>query len=171
MYNRHPSPPLPSPPLPAPPLPSPPLPSPPHPLSPTLPSPPSPPSNKFIVLSSLSKALVSYYEFSVLSMSVMGFQKKVWVGGVSSIQVFFWIFGIRLTLQSPLADNTVVCYLYSSDVTCPPSLPDTAQGNSAKLCLIILTCVAEVRLWWFQFVTSSFSVNLRRKTVFCTSYV
>ena len=33
-------------------------PSPPHPLSPILPSPPFPPSNKFIVLSSLSKALV-----------------------------------------------------------------------------------------------------------------
>ena len=35
----------------------------------------------------------SYYELSVLSMSVMGLQKKKfgwgWVGGVSSIQVFF----------------------------------------------------------------------------------
>ena len=36
------------------------IPSPPHPLSPTLPSPPFPPSNKFIVLSSLSKALVLF---------------------------------------------------------------------------------------------------------------
>ena len=38
--------------------------------------------------------VVSYYDLSVLSMSVMGFQKKFgwgWVGGVSSIQVFFWI--------------------------------------------------------------------------------
>ena len=35
--------------------------------------------------------VVSYYDLSVLSMSVMGFQKKLdggWVGGVSSIQVF-----------------------------------------------------------------------------------
>ena len=47
--------------------------------------------------------VVGYYDLSVLFTSVMGFQKKVWmgwVGGVSSIQVFldFWIF---LTLQSP----------------------------------------------------------------------
>ena len=37
--------------------------------------------------------VVGYYNLSVLSMSVMGFQKKKvwmgWVGGVSSIQVFF----------------------------------------------------------------------------------
>ena len=39
-----------------------------------------------------------YYDSSVLSMSVMGFQNKSldggWVGGVSSIQFFFdfWIF-------------------------------------------------------------------------------
>ena len=43
--------------------------------------------------------VVGYYDFSVLSMSVMCFQKKVWmggwVGGVSSIQVCCcWIFGI-----------------------------------------------------------------------------
>ena len=74
MYNSHPSPPslpsLPShpsppvsspplPPLPSPPLPSPPLPSPTLPYT-TLPSlpPPSLPHNKFIVLSSLRKALV-----------------------------------------------------------------------------------------------------------------
>ena len=38
--------------------------------------------------------VVDYYDLSVLSMSVMGFQKSLdggWVGGVSSIQVFFWI--------------------------------------------------------------------------------
>ena len=38
----------------------------------------------------------SYYDLSVLSMSVIGFQKKFgwggWLGGVSSIQVFFGIF-------------------------------------------------------------------------------
>ena len=37
--------------------------------------------------------VVGYYDLSVLSMSVMGFKKKSldggWVGGVSSIQVFF----------------------------------------------------------------------------------
>ena len=36
--------------------------------------------------------VVSYYDLSVLSMSVMGFQKNSdgeWVGGVSSIQFYF----------------------------------------------------------------------------------
>ena len=36
--------------------------------------------------------VVGYYDLSVMSMSVMGFQKKVWigwVGGVSSIQFMF----------------------------------------------------------------------------------
>ena len=36
--------------------------------------------------------VVVYYDLSVLSMSGMGFQKKF--GSVSSIQVFFGIFGI-----------------------------------------------------------------------------
>ena len=48
--------------------------------------------------------VVGYYDLSVRSMSVMGFPKKFgwgWMGGVNSIQVFFWIFGIVLTLQSP----------------------------------------------------------------------
>ena len=48
--------------------------------------------------------VVSYYDLSVLSMSVMGLQKKVWMGGaggVRSIQVLFLIFLIFLTLQSP----------------------------------------------------------------------
>ena len=36
-------------------------------------------------------------------MSVMGFQKKVWMGGWGELYPsFFWIFGIFLTLQSPL---------------------------------------------------------------------
>ncbi len=49
--------------------------------------------------------VVSYYDLSVLSMSVMGFQKKKFgwrVGGVSSTQVFFGFFEFFLTLQSPL---------------------------------------------------------------------
>ena len=36
--------------------------------------------------------VVNYYDMSVLSMSVMGYQKNLdrgWVGGVSSIQVYF----------------------------------------------------------------------------------
>ena len=39
--------------------------------------------------------VVGFYDLSVLSMSVMGFKKKVWMGwvvGVSSIQVFFYRF-------------------------------------------------------------------------------
>ena len=53
--------------------------------------------------------VVGYYDLSVLSMtlSVMGFQNKVWmgggwVGGVSYIQCFFGFFEF-LTLQNPLA--------------------------------------------------------------------
>ena len=40
--------------------------------------------------------VVSYYDLSVLCTSVMGFQKKSldggWMGGVSSIQVYFGFF-------------------------------------------------------------------------------
>ena len=46
--------------------------------------------------------VVNYYDLSVLSMSVMGSKQNVWmgwVGGVSTIQVYF---GICLTLQGPL---------------------------------------------------------------------
>ena len=43
--------------------------------------------------------VVSYYDLSVLSMSAMGFQKlEIWMGVVSSIQVYFCFF---LTLRSP----------------------------------------------------------------------
>ena len=48
--------------------------------------------------------VVSYYDLSVLSMtmSVIGFHtKKVWVGGVKSIQFFFGFLEFFLTLQSP----------------------------------------------------------------------
>ena len=50
---------------------------------------------------------VCIYDLSVLAVSRMGFQKKKyldrgWVGGLGSIQFFFTIFGIFLTLQSPL---------------------------------------------------------------------
>ena len=49
------------------------------------------------------------YDLNVLSMSVMGFPKKIgWgcVGGVSSIQVFFWIFGIAKSLSHLPRRNT-----------------------------------------------------------------
>ena len=51
--------------------------------------------------------VVGYYDLSVLSMSVMGFQKSLdggWVGGVSSIH-FFWIFGIFFNFAKPLRIN------------------------------------------------------------------
>ena len=39
--------------------------------------------------------VVGYYELSVLSTSVICLKVWIgWVGGASSIQVFFWIFGI-----------------------------------------------------------------------------
>ena len=49
--------------------------------------------------------VVGYYDLSVLSMSMMVSQKKNWmggwVGGVELYPIFFGIFGIVLTLQSP----------------------------------------------------------------------
>ena len=47
---------------------------------------------------------IGYYDFSVLSVSVMGFQKKVCMGvsGWGELYpILFWIFVIFLTLQSP----------------------------------------------------------------------
>ena len=53
--------------------------------------------------------VVGYYDLSVLSMSLMGFQpKKVWIWG-ELYPSLFWIFGIFLTLQSPL----LLCLLLS----------------------------------------------------------
>ena len=46
-----------------------------------------------------SLKVVGYYDLSVLTMLVMGFKKKSLDGFVSAIQ---FIFGIFLTLQSPL---------------------------------------------------------------------
>ena len=48
--------------------------------------------------------VVGYYDLSVLSMSVMGFQKKVWMGGgwVDGWgELYPHFFGFFLTLQSP----------------------------------------------------------------------
>ena len=47
---------------------------------------------------------VGYYDLSVLSMSVIGLQKKKFgwrVGGWGELSNFFWMFGNFLTLQSP----------------------------------------------------------------------
>ena len=52
--------------------------------------------------------VVGYYDLSVLSMSVMGFQKKfgwVWVG-VSSLQVFFGFFENKFNFAKPLREAT-----------------------------------------------------------------
>ena len=56
--------------------------------------------------------VVGYYELSVLSMSVMGFQtnKKVWmgcVGGVSSIQVYFGIWNF-FNFAKPLSQKSIL---------------------------------------------------------------
>ena len=48
---------------------------------------------------------VNYYDFEYFVFECLGFQKTSldggWVGGVSSIQVYFWIIGMFLTLQTP----------------------------------------------------------------------
>ena len=60
--------------------------------------------------------VVGYYDLSILSMSVMGFQKKslygVWVGGWSELYpIFVGICGIFLTLQSPLFSQGGINYI------------------------------------------------------------
>ena len=57
--------------------------------------------------------VVNDYDLSVLSMSVMCFQKKVWmgVGGWCELHPsLFWIFGICLTLQIPLVSPEIPKY-------------------------------------------------------------
>ena len=48
--------------------------------------------------------VVSYYDLSLLSMSVIGFQKKNagWVGGVTYIQVYFGFLEKKLNFAKPL---------------------------------------------------------------------
>ena len=58
---------------------------------------------------------IGYYDLSVLSMSVMGFQtnKKVWmgcVGGVSSIQVYFGIWNF-FNFAKPLSQKIHITFL------------------------------------------------------------
>ena len=58
--------------------------------------------------------VLGHYDLSVLSMSVRGFQKKVWmgvggwVGGWGELYPIF--FGIFLTLQSPLANTPTAVF-------------------------------------------------------------
>ena len=53
--------------------------------------------------------VVGYYDLSVLSMSVMGFQ-KVWMGGGwgELDQFFFWIFRIFFNFAKPLMLTCIV---------------------------------------------------------------
>ena len=57
------------------------------------------------ILSVYIAKLVGYYDLSVLSMSVMGFQKNKFgwrVGGWGELpNILVWMFGIFLTLQIP----------------------------------------------------------------------
>ena len=46
--------------------------------------------------------VVSYYDLSVLSMSVMGFQKKVWMGGGCGLSKFFLDFLNFFNFTKPL---------------------------------------------------------------------
>ena len=75
--------------------------------------------------------VVGYYDLSVLSMSVMGFQKKkfgwAWVGGVGSIQVFldFWN---CFNLAKPL--NSIECMCCPLQVL---DVPTTLPGLHAVL--------------------------------------
>ena len=62
--------------------------------------------------------VVSYYDLSVLPMSVMGFQNEEvwmgggWVGGVSSIQVFFYRFCLKFcNFAKPL--TSILMYVRS----------------------------------------------------------
>ena len=64
---------------------------------------------KYLFVYTLLK-VVSYYDLSVLSMSVRGFQKKFgwgWgVGGWGELYpTSFWIFGNFVTLQNPLCSG------------------------------------------------------------------
>ena len=67
--------------------------------------------------------VVSYYDLSVLSISVMCFQKKVWVGEWGELYSFFFgIFGIVLTVQSPL---------HTISKPHSPQAASTSQSSSA----------------------------------------
>ena len=62
--------------------------------------------------------VVGYYDLSVLSMSVMGFQKKSldggWLGGVSSIQVFLGFFNFAKPLSNHFRKLVMITPGYES---------------------------------------------------------
>ena len=73
--------------------------------------------------------VVSYYDFTVLSMSVMGIQKKFgWgMGGWGELYpVLFWIFGICFNIAKPLSvagtHDSHSCPWVRVVELCPPSL-------------------------------------------------
>ena len=54
--------------------------------------------------------VVSYYDLSVLSMSMMGFKKKAWMGVGRWGELYpslFWIFGIFVNFAKPLSNHHV----------------------------------------------------------------
>ena len=59
--------------------------------------------------------LVCYYDLNVLSMSVMGFQKKTLDGGWG--ELYPVLFVIFLTLQSPLVITNIQHYIRSKPST------------------------------------------------------
>ena len=73
--------------------------------------------------------VVGYYDFSVLSMSLMGFQNKCldgggWVGGVSSIQVFLGDFWNFVNFAKPLS----IAYVVDLSASFRPSVSYSSQA-------------------------------------------
>ena len=87
--------------------------------------------------------VVGYYDLSVLSMSVMGFQKKVWmggwVGGVRCIQVFFWDFGNLFNFAKPLNASTGFCDVHIFTTFCIALCPN-GHSVTHKLILFVIEC-------------------------------
>ena len=80
-----------------------------------------------------------YYDLSVLSMSVMGFQKKFgwgWVGGVSSIQFFFFFNFARPLIWTGLLTlpelRQITALYFESMTTFPLQLLPTVKLDIAS---------------------------------------
>ena len=58
---------------------------------------------------------VSYYDLSVLSMSVKGFQKKVWIGGWVG-ELYPVIFSTFFNFAKPLSDHVLSIESYGEEV-------------------------------------------------------
>ena len=69
--------------------------------------------------------VVGYYDLSVLSMSVMCFQKKPvwiesgWVGGVSCLRIFFGIFWIFYLFKAPKHSTIQITITQLSSISLP----------------------------------------------------